>query len=285
MAVYRKIENYEFDMNWDEYIERLEHFFTANEIEDADKMKSILLTVCGHKMYGLIRNLTSPNKPADKTYAELKTLIAQHLKPKPLAIAERFRFYQRNQGKQETVSQYIAELRKLSEFCEFGEFLNQALRDRLVCGLSSVATQRKLLAEDKLDLKKAMDVAISMELAENEARKLKADVQDVHEPESIHKVTVRNKPCYRCGKTNHIPDKCFYKSSKCHTCHEMGHIQKMCSKKETVEPKKQKKKSKLNFVSENPESDHSEDNSENEHWPIFSLSKEQRGAKEIRIAV
>lgn len=57
-----------------------------------------------------------------------------------------------------------------------------------------------------------MDVAISMELAENEARKLKADVQDVHEPESIHKVTVRNKPCYRCGKTNHIPDKCFIKA-------------------------------------------------------------------------
>lgn len=119
-----------------------------------------------------------------------------------------------------------------------------------MCGPSSVASQRKLLAEDKLDLKKAMDVAISMELAENEARKLKADVQDVHEPESIHKVTVRYKPCYRCGKTNHIPDNCFYKSSKCHTCHEMGHIQKMCSKKETVEPKKQKKKSKLNFVSE-----------------------------------
>ena len=97
-------------------------------------------------MYGLIRNLTSPQKPSDKSYDELKALIAQHLKPKPLAIAERFRFYQRNQGKQETVSQYVAELRKLSEHCDFGEFLNQALRDRLVCGLSSVATQRKLLA-------------------------------------------------------------------------------------------------------------------------------------------
>lgn len=68
MAVYGKIENYEFDMNWVEYIERLEHFFfTANEIKDADKMKSILLTVCGQKMYGLIRNLMSPNKPTDKT--------------------------------------------------------------------------------------------------------------------------------------------------------------------------------------------------------------------------
>lgn len=45
----------------------------------------------------------------------------------------------------------------------------------------------------------------------------------------------------------------------------------MCSKKKTMEPKKQKKRSKLIFVSENPESEHSEDNSENEHWPNLSL--------------
>ena len=184
-------------------------------------MKSILLTVCGQKMYGLIRNLTSPQKPSDKSYDELKALIAQHLKPKPLAIAERFRFYQRNQGKQETVSQYVAELRKLSEHCDFGEFLNQALRDRLVCGLSSVATQRKLLAEDKLDLKKAMEVAISMELAENEARKLKVDAQDVHVHKSVHQVSVtKYKPCYRGFGARHkeigwilwdIPVKSFLK--------------------------------------------------------------------------
>lgn len=47
MVVYGKIENYEFDMNWDEYIERLEYFFIVNEIEDVDKMKFILLIVCG----------------------------------------------------------------------------------------------------------------------------------------------------------------------------------------------------------------------------------------------
>lgn len=87
--------------------------------------------------------------------------------------------------------------------------MNQALKDRLVCGLSSVATQQKLLAENKSDLKRAIDVAILMELAVNEARKLKADVQDVHESESIHTVTMSSKPCYICGKTNHILDKCL----------------------------------------------------------------------------
>ena len=79
-----------------------------------------------------------------------------------------------------------------------------------------------------------MEVAISMELAKNEARKLKVDAQDVNGHESVHNVSVTNyKPCYRCGKTNHAPDKCFYKNSQCHTCYEIGHIHKMCSKKKS----------------------------------------------------
>ena len=50
-----------------------------------------------------------------------------------------------------------------------------------------------------------------MELAENEARKLKVDAQDVHGHKSVHIVSVtKYKPCYRCGKTNHTTDKCFY---------------------------------------------------------------------------
>lgn len=44
-------------MNWNEYIERLESFYTVNEIEDANKLKSVLLTVGRQKMYGHIRNL------------------------------------------------------------------------------------------------------------------------------------------------------------------------------------------------------------------------------------
>lgn len=55
-----KIEKYEFNMNWNEYIERLESFYTVNKIEDANKLKSVLLTVGRQKMYGHIRNLYAP---------------------------------------------------------------------------------------------------------------------------------------------------------------------------------------------------------------------------------
>ena len=52
----------------------------------------------------------------------------------------------------------MAELRRLATTCEFGTFLNEALCDRLVCGLREKAMQRWLLAEPNLDLKKACEL-------------------------------------------------------------------------------------------------------------------------------
>ena len=105
-----------------------------------------------------------------------------------------------------------------------------------------------------------MEVAIS--ISENEAQKLKVDAQDVHGHESGHKVSVtKYKPCYRCGETNDTPDKCFYKNSQCHTRNDIGHMHKVCSEKKSGQHKKQKRKFKLNIVSEDQE----EDNNEIEH--------------------
>ena len=62
-------------------------------------------------------------------------------------IAERYKFHQRAQKDGESVAQYLAALRKLAEKCEFGEFLDQALRDKLVCGIRNETIQRRLLTE------------------------------------------------------------------------------------------------------------------------------------------
>ena len=57
---------------------------------------------------------------------------------------------------------YIAELQRLATTCEFGTFLNEALCDRLVCGLREEAMQHWLLAEQNLDLKRACELAQGM---------------------------------------------------------------------------------------------------------------------------
>jgi hypothetical protein len=85
-----------------------------------------------------------------KTYDQLTQLLNKHLSPKPLIIAERYRFYKRDQQEGESVNEYVAQLRKLSKYCEFSAFLNDALRDKIVCGVRNVHMQKRLLSESEL---------------------------------------------------------------------------------------------------------------------------------------
>ena len=50
-----------------------------------------------------LHNLTAPDLPATKTYDQLVTILQNHLSPKPIAIAERFRFHMREQRTGESV--------------------------------------------------------------------------------------------------------------------------------------------------------------------------------------
>ena len=83
-----------------------------------------------------------PDKPGDKSHDEIVTILGNHYSPKPLIIAERSRFHKRNQEEGESVSQFVAVVKRLSEHCEFGLSLNDTIRDRLVCGLCSGAIKK-----------------------------------------------------------------------------------------------------------------------------------------------
>ena len=92
-------------------------------------------------------------------------------------IAERFKFHRRNQGEGEGIAKYMAELRKLADRCQFGGYLEEALRDRLVCGLRDEAIQRKLLTMDALTLSRAYEITHGMETAQRQASELQASTK------------------------------------------------------------------------------------------------------------
>ena len=89
-----QMEPYDLDKSeeWASYVERLEQFFIANKITEAERKVAVLLTVIGSKAYSLLRNLLAPAKPADKDFDEIVQVLQNHLSPKPLIIAERFKF-------------------------------------------------------------------------------------------------------------------------------------------------------------------------------------------------
>ena len=117
--------------DWTSYTERLQQYFTANDIEAEPKRRAILLSVCVAKTYQLIKNLLAPEKPTDKLYKEVVQTVKDHVEPKPSVVVQRFTFHSRIRRQGELVSNYVAELNKISEHCVFGDSLQEMLRDRM----------------------------------------------------------------------------------------------------------------------------------------------------------
>ena len=137
MATIGSIEQYDPNSgDWEAYRERLEMFLEANAVAEGQQVAT-LLTVIGGMAYKIVRNLVAPASPKDKTYTELMDALSAHFSPKPLVIAERYRFHKRDQRPGESIATYVAELRRFARHCNFGTNLDDCLRDRLVCGLSN----------------------------------------------------------------------------------------------------------------------------------------------------
>ena len=154
------------------YVERIEMFFTANNIVEttgegstqtnrlvADRKRAIFLTEVGPEVYSTLSNLLAPAKPKDTSFTDIVRVLEKHYNPKPLEIAQSFHFGTRNQKSGESISDYVLALRRLAVHCNYGEFLDRALRDRFVCGLNNSKIQNKLLNTEDLTFAKACSIA------------------------------------------------------------------------------------------------------------------------------
>ncbi|KRY26208.1 hypothetical protein T01_4390 [Trichinella spiralis] len=243
MAMLNEIEAFqpENGASWDVYVERLNFYFEANDITSAEKKRAILMNVCGPSAYVMIRSLLSPRSLNDVTFEEILSKVKEHLNPAPSEIVFRLRFHKRSQRPNESITEYVAALRNLSENCNFGNTLDEMLRDRLVGGMRDEAIQRRLLAESNLTFDLAQKIAIAAETAHKNTEEIRTpsnettSIQQVRNVNSAHRAKPRRDQvpdksgsyCYRC-KGNHHPSKCKFISDACRFCKRIGHIERAC---------------------------------------------------------
>ena len=110
-------------------------FFEVNNVLEEKKVP-IILTLVGNKMYALLGSIVSLRRPKDLSFAEVVDNLVKHLDPKPIVIAERFKFHKAEQQKKVGIDKRIlARFNKLAETCKFGSCREKAIRDQFVCGL------------------------------------------------------------------------------------------------------------------------------------------------------
>jgi hypothetical protein len=230
-------------IGWDLYAEQVALFWEANDIDDEAKRRAVLLTSIGSEAYSVLKNLTAPAKPAEKSLADVLKLLKEHYAPRPNPIVKRQEFYRRDRHAGERIAVYLSELRRLADQCEFETYLDTALRDRLMMGVDDARIQRRLAEENykELTLTKVVNIALAIESADQSVTTLQNKPPT---PVAVNAVPPRSenyksqrsavyddRQCWRCGKANHVPAKCKFKNVDCFNCGRDGHIQRMCRNK------------------------------------------------------
>ncbi|CAL1678848.1 unnamed protein product [Lasius platythorax] len=254
--------------NWNRWLRRFEGAATVFKVPEAQKV-AYLLHFIGSGSFDFICDKLAPLDPYTQSYAVLTARLAEFYAPVPLEIAENYRFHQRKQGEGESVQQFVAALHKLSINCNFGQYLQTALRNQLVFGLLSKRAQSRLLETKDLNFEK-VEMAIAMELSEKDVDQIQAGPANVislnQKDKSAHKkndrVTARKKIqgksnafinrrrnggnsgthngsdiniiCFRCGG-KHLATVCTLdRNIVCRSCSTKGHLQKVCKRKSKV---------------------------------------------------
>lgn len=224
------------------WLEQFEVFLTLNNIDDNKKVL-LFISYLGPAPYNIMREMCLPQTPVQKTFLELKNLLLNYVSP-PNFFIERYNFRERRQQTNESIAEYIKNLRKLSEFCKFADKLEDHLRDQLVWGI-----KRKLLSDGgEHSFAKCCELATSMETAIADCSSLSSSIKQTelnlvkshysNSKPSTHSHTAHsnNNPhssrkkvvCYCCGKEGHVRPSCNLKNSVCKKCGKKGHITSNC---------------------------------------------------------
>ena len=202
------------------YEQRVRMFLQANNV--TDKAVPVLLSIIGASNFALLSSLLAPEKTANKTINELLETLRTHFTQKRVTIAERYKFYNCSQGQDESAAQFAGELRRLATHCNFGSFLEQALRDRFVCGLKNAAAQKKFC------LGRTRQTAISLPSKWPSRQPALWRLWRLISKSPVLQVQPRNKTCSRCSREGHEPRNCRFRSATCRACGKRGHIQVAC---------------------------------------------------------
>ncbi|XP_043211817.1 uncharacterized protein LOC122376161 isoform X1 [Amphibalanus amphitrite] len=169
------IGEYQASTDWQEYVERFEFSCFAQGITEDERKKALLLASVGQETYTSIKSVLSPASPVGLPYVELLERVGRHLAPKQSVILSRFKFNQCIQEPHQSAADYVANLKRLAEKCDFGQTLDSMLRDRLVCGVKDSVLQKRLLAEeDSLTFVMAERLALAAESVTRDVGQLAA---------------------------------------------------------------------------------------------------------------
>uniref|UniRef100_A0A182YT39 Uncharacterized protein n=1 Tax=Anopheles stephensi TaxID=30069 RepID=A0A182YT39_ANOST len=118
MSMFGHMEPFVIGENFDKYVSRQQQFFIVNDVEETKKVP-MLVTMAGPSLYSIANRICSPEDPCSKTCKTSQNeLLKQHL-------ASKVNYHKDEQAANQTITEFIIELKALSQSCDFGTFFRK----------------------------------------------------------------------------------------------------------------------------------------------------------------
>lgn len=164
--------------------------------------RSFLLTSLGTVVYEKLRTLVHPLKTTESTIDNIWSVLERYYSPKTHTLAQRYKFLKCTQQSGENINEFVVRIKNLAEKCKFGDYipndlskttsaelskkaLEDALRDKVIMGVSDAKIQQMLLEKKELTFERSVELAQNFELS-------KKDQESMSRSSYVNAISTRN---------------------------------------------------------------------------------------------
>ena len=158
---------------WDNYELRLKSWLIVQDIETEEKRRAALIAEVGPETFATLKDLAFPASVNEKTFDELLELLRNHYKRNRTPMADRLQLHNRKQQENESLTDYIAALKKIASTCDYGAELENRLRDAFLFGVRSPKILNRLLEasqKDNFTWTSVTRLALAMEIVDSDVK-------------------------------------------------------------------------------------------------------------------
>ena len=128
------------------------------------KMK-LFLYLIGSKGCAIYETMNFEAPPQDRTFEQVIIAFDSHCNPKKNETIERYKFFMRMQQMNESLEQFVTDLKVLTGSCNFGSLKESLVRDGIIRGIRDKQLRKELLKDPNLDLGRCLNACRAAELS------------------------------------------------------------------------------------------------------------------------
>ena len=230
---------------WKEEMELYLELAMAGQ-QETTKVKLVLYLI-GSQGREICNTISFEGSEEERTVKDVLKGLEYYCKPSKNETVERYRFFTRVQGIDESIEKFVTELKMLAATCNFEQLTDSLVRDRIVCGICDDNLREHLLKDANLDLNKCIEACRASELAKErektiqgrETERVNDELHSVKSKRSEGKPKDRERRaekveqgfvvCRYCGrKHERNKQKCPALGKRCLNCNKLNHFAAQC---------------------------------------------------------